>query len=215
LGKESLFFVWRSELPDSDQIYGAALARFRTWALFRDPEIQHAEHVAKLALQIYDSLESLSLLESGELPESRAILQSAALAHAVGSNNAAKKPQIESYRLIRKLQPPLGLSAETLRQIALVVRFHRGSLPSPERKAWLGIPDRQYRALVLLSGILRFADAFDRFPRRHIYRLEIKRSGDILFITAPGYAANDASAEKLAGARHLLEVGCGLPILIR
>lgn len=215
LGRNSLFVLWGSELPDSGQVSSTALARFRTWALYRDPDIPHSENVAKLATQIYDGLEPLNLVELNELTDARAILESAALAHAVGFQATEKKHQRESYRLIRKLEPPLGLTAETLRRIALLVRFHRGALPRPGQKAWSGIPDPQRKALVLLSGILRLADAFGRSTRRHGYRLEIKNSGDSLVITVPGYVETNASAEKLAAARHLLEVACGLPILIR
>ncbi len=214
-GKTSLFPVWRSELPDFDQIRDAAWARIRIWAEFRDPNISRSEHVAKLALQIYDGLEALKLTQFDPLPEARCILESAALARAVGFSITHKKRQVESYRLIRKIGPPLGLDGETLRHIALVVRFHRGSLPRPEQKAWSGISDTQRKSLVLLSGILRLADAFDRLHGRRIYRLEMKKSGDTLFITAPGYDENDSSAEKLAAARHLIEITCRLPILIR
>jgi hypothetical protein len=107
------------------------------------------------------------------------------------------------------------LNADTLRHIALVVRFHRGSLPHLEQKTWSGISNAQRKGLVLLSGILRLADAFDRLNGRRVYRLELKKADDILLITAPGYVEYDSSAEKLAAARHLLEIACRLPILIR
>lgn len=215
IGKTSLFLVWRSELPGPDQIQDAALARIRIWAAFRDPDGPHSERVAKIALQIYDGLEALGLSQCDELPEARRILRSAALAHAVGFHKTRKKSQVASYRRIRKINPPLGLNAATLRHIALVVRFHRGSLPHLEQKTWSGISNAQRKGLVLLSGILRLADAFDRLHGRRVYRLELKKAGEILLITAPGYVESDSSAEKLAAARHLLEIACRLPILIR
>lgn len=215
LGKTSLFSLWRSELPDPGQIYVAGLARLRTWASFRDPDIPHSEHVAKLALQIYDGLESLGLIASGDLPDARQLLQSAALIHAAGSGEGSKKQHVRSYRLIRKLDPPLGLTTDILRHIALIVRFHRGSLPSPGQKAWAGIPESHRKILVMLSGILRLADAFDRLHRKRIYRVELRQLGDVLCITAPGYDESNQSALKLASARHLLEMTCRLPILIK
>jgi CHAD domain-containing protein len=215
LGRNSLFVLWGSELPDSGEVYSAALARFRTWALYHDPDSPHSENVARLATQIYDGLEPLNLVDLSELTDARAILESAALAHTVGIQAAEKRHQRESYRLIRRLDPPLGLTVETLHRIALVVRFHRGALPRLEQKAWSGIPDPQRKALVLLSGILRLADAVGRSLRRHGHRLEVKHSGSALVITVPGYVETNASAEKLAAARHLLEVTCRLPILIR
>ncbi len=214
LGKTSLLASWRSELPGPDRIKDAALIRLRVWASFRDPDLSHSEHVAKLALQIFDGLQALNLMPAGEIPDARCILEAAARAHSVGFSKSPKKHQVASYRLLRKLVPPLGLGPETLRQIALVVRFHRGSLPRAEQKAFSGISQEKRKVLFLLSGILRLADAFDRRQGRRIYRLELKRSGDILRITAPGYTENDVAAVRLAAARHLLEVACRLPILL-
>jgi CHAD domain-containing protein len=215
LGKTSLLLVWFSELPHSDQVKDAAFARFKIWASYRDPDIYHSEHVARLVLQLYDGLEPLQLAPLNVLPDARRILEAAALAHAAGAGKMAKKPQVTACRLIRKLSPPLGLSAETMQMIALVVRFHRGSLPRPDQKALSGLSEEQRKVVVLMSGILRLSDAFDRLQGRRIYRLELKRSGDILYITAPGYTETGASAEKLSAARHLLEVACRLPILFR
>jgi exopolyphosphatase/pppGpp-phosphohydrolase len=215
IGKTSLLLSWRSELPPSDQVRDAALARFRVWASFRDPDAFHSEQAAKLAMQIYDGLDSLNLLPASEMPDGRRILEAAALAHAVGSNGTDKKHQIVAYRMIRKIKPPIGLSSEILRQIALVVRFHRGALPRSEQKALTGITDRQRTILMLLSGILRLADAFDRLHGSRINQLRLEKTGDVILVTAPGYSENDAAAEKLAAARHLLEIACRLPIFIR
>jgi CHAD domain-containing protein len=215
LGKSSLLLAWRAELPGAEQIKDAALARLRVWSSFRDPDVFHAEHVAMLALQVYDGLASLHLLPANESPDGRRMLEAAALAHAVGFEENQKKYQMASYRRLRKLKPLIGLNAETLRQIALIVRFHRGSLPRPEEKALSGVTDQQRTILTVLSGILRLADAIDRLHGSRIDQLRLERPGEILYITAPGYSENDASAEGLAAARHLLEITCRLPILIR
>jgi CHAD domain-containing protein len=214
-GKTSLFLIWRSELPSSGQLRDAALASVRTWAAFRDPDIPHSEHVAKLALQIYDGLDTLSLPVAEDLPDARRILESAALAHAVGSRGSQKNPQVDSYRLIRKLPPPLGLDTEILRNIALIARFHRGALPRLGKKAWAGIPEGVRKSLILLCGILRLADALSRPNRRHIHRVEVRQAGEVLCLTVPGYAESNRSAEKIAAARHLLEIACRMPIVLR
>lgn len=214
LGKTSLALAWRSELPDATEIASTAIERLRAWALFRDPDFAHAELVAKLALQIFDGLDAPVSAPAAELPDARRLLQAAALLHRVGMSKTRKKYHLASYRLIRKLEPPLGWNAETLRLVALIVRFHRGPIPRSGQKAFAGIPDKQKEALVLLCGVLRLAHAFDLQHQKQIQRLELKKAGGCLRITAPGYSSSDASAEKLAAARHLLEVACGLPILI-
>jgi CHAD domain-containing protein len=215
LGKTSLALVWRSELPDSMGITAAAFARIRAWAMFRDPDFAHSELVARLALQIYDGLDSCALMLASNLSDARRKLEAAALLHDVGLSEARKKHHLASYRLICKMNPPLGWSAETLRHIALIARFHRGSLPRPAKKAFSDVPDEQKKSIILLCGILRLANAFDWAHEKRILRLEVKKTGDFLRVIAPGYAGDDASAERLAAARHLLEASCGLPILIQ
>ena len=57
-GKNSLWQLWRAELPQGEQIESAALRRLKLWASFLDPDFKHSENVAKLALQLYDGLSS-------------------------------------------------------------------------------------------------------------------------------------------------------------
>lgn len=214
LGKTSLALVWRSELPDLTEIKTASLERLRIWALFRDPDFDHSKLVARLALQIYDGLDSSSLAPGSALPDARRVLEAAALMHDIGLSKTRKKYNVASYRMIRKLNAPMGLSKDTLRHIGLIARFHRGPLPRLDQKAFSGIPEDQKKAIILLCGILRLANAFDPLRQKRIQDLELKRMNGFLRITAPGYSRSDASAEKLAAARHLLEAASGLPILI-
>ena len=215
VGKTSRLLTWREELPGPDQLQSAALARLRAWSFFRDPDVFRSEHVSKLSLQIYDGLENLGLVQGKEMPEERCMLETAAFARMVGIIEGQKKYQTSSYRLIRKLKFIAGLDSEAIQQIALVVRFHRGSLPRSDQKAMSSISNQQLASVVMLSGVLRLADAFDRLHGMRINRLYLDRQGNTLFITAPGYSGSDISAEKLAGARHLLESACRMPILIR
>jgi exopolyphosphatase/guanosine-5'-triphosphate,3'-diphosphate pyrophosphatase len=170
--------------------------------------------VAKLALQIYDGLHSLSPTPAADLPDARRVLETAARLHNIGNSKARKKYQLVTYRMICRQEPPMGLSREALRHIALIARFHRGSLPRSRQKAFSGLPDEQINSVMLLCGILRLAYAFDRLRRKRVQDLELKKEDGFLRITASGYSRSDASAEKLAAARHLLEAEIGLPVLI-
>jgi len=214
LGKTSLSLVWRSELPDATEARITSLERMQAWALFRDPDIDHSKLITELALQLYDGLDSSALAPAADLPDARRILEAAALLHAIGLSKTRKKYNVVSYRMLRKLDSPMGLNKDTLRYIALITRFHRGPMPRPGQKAFSGIPDGQKKAIILLCGILRLANAFGLPPQKPIRKLELKKVQGFIHITAPGYSKNNASAEKLAAARHLLEVACGLPILI-
>ncbi|MBN1566264.1 MAG: CHAD domain-containing protein [Acidobacteria bacterium] len=215
LGQESLWKVWRSDLPGAERIRIAALSRLRVWASFRDPAFAHSEQAAKLALQIYDGLDSMGFLQSIRLPEPRFLLEAAALAHDVGKDKVQKKHEIASYKMIRKFGSSPGWSADSLRCIALIARFHRGALPRSDQKALSHLSSAQREAIILLAGILRLANAFDSPHHRRIRRLTLSQMEDTIYIQASGYLENDKSAENLAAARHLLETACRRPILIR
>jgi CHAD domain-containing protein len=215
LGRSSLLRAWRAELPDCSQLEAAAMARLQTWALFHNPDFPHSELISSLAMQIFDGLDALKLTPVSVVQDARLLLQAAALIHDVGFYKSKKKHHIASYRMICKLDPPLGLNTDALRHIALIVRFHCGALPRVDQKAFSGIPEETIKAIILLSGILRLADSFDFFHDGRIHRLELILSGDTLVMTVPGYSEDDALAEKLAAARHPLETSLRLPVMIR
>ena len=55
-GKTSLWHTWRAGLPQGEQVKAAALRRLKLWASFLDPDFRHSQHVARLALQLYDGM---------------------------------------------------------------------------------------------------------------------------------------------------------------
>ncbi len=215
VGKSSLFHVWRRGLPGPEELQAAVIERVRTWALYRDPDFAHAEHVSRLSLELYDGLKTLGLFPERALQDARLLLQAAAFTHDVGLSRGRKKHHLASFKMIRKMDPPLGWSGETLHQVALIARFHRGSLPHPERRVFAAMRGDVREAVLVLCGILRLANAFDLDHSRKIRRLALKREGNALILSAPGYDEYDAAAEKISAARHLLETACRLPIFIR
>jgi exopolyphosphatase/guanosine-5'-triphosphate,3'-diphosphate pyrophosphatase len=169
--------------------------------------------VTRLALQIFDQLSLLDFIPKTDM-DARGILQAASLLHDVGMSVGRKKHWLDSYRLICKLVPPLDWSAEDLRFTALTARFHRGALPRPEQEEFSSLSDAHRNIVFLLSGILRLANAFDFMHQRRTRQLKLKYANGILRIMASGYSPTDASADKLAAARHLLEMVCRFPIVI-
>ena len=94
VGRESLWRVWRAELPAGPQLRAAAMSRLRTWAGYLDPDFSHSQRVAQLALLLYDGLKNAGLVTASAVPPNarrlnldpdwRAVLQAAALMHDVG-----------------------------------------------------------------------------------------------------------------------------------
>ena len=214
LGKSSLWQAWRAELPQQKQIESAALNRLKLWGSFLDPDFKHSNHVARLALQLYDGL-AVNGRASASQARERDILRVAALLHDVGRSVDEKGHHKTSYRLIRQLQPPLGWSGVALHLAGVVARYHRGALPRAGQKALCGLRVSQRQTVVRLAGMLRLANAFDAGRDGRVQRLEVGQRNGCLAIAAAGYSARDRRAEAIAAARHLLETVYRRPVIVK
>lgn len=214
LGKDSLWQTWRSGLLNPHEIESAALLRLKLWASLLDPDFRHSVHVSRLALQLYDGLAASG--KTSEFPaQDRAVLQVAALLHDVGRSKDEKGHHKASYKMIRRLVPPLGWRAQDLLRTGIIARYHRGALPRSGQKALRGLSLTQRRDISRLGGILRLANAFDTSRDGHIRRLEVQNQNGFLLVAAQGYSPRDRTAEAIAAARHLLETVYRRPVMVR
>lgn len=215
--KESLWQIWRSQLPDRKQTESAALLRLKLWASLLDPDFRHSRHVARLSLQMYDGL-TVRDKASTFSAQDRAILQAAALLHDVGMSKDKKGHHKATYRMIRRLAPPLGWRAQDLLTAGIVARYHRGALPRAGQKPLRGLSLKQKQDVSRLAAILRLANAFDARRDGRIQRLQIvngDRGSKILLIAAQGYSPRDGQAEGIAAARQLLEMVYRRPVMVK
>jgi len=189
VGRQSLWRLWRADLPSGPQLHAAAMSRLRTWAGYLDPDFAHAQRVAQLSLHLYDGLKNAGLILPNHISSTsvapnatsrtvdadsdldpRAILQAAAFMHEVGQAKGQKNHQKKSYRMIRSMTRPLGWSARELELAATVARYHRGALPRPRGKIMqrLELPDRL--TATMLAAILLLSAALDIRKRRNSKR---------------------------------------------
>lgn len=213
LGKDSLWHVWRSELPSGEHLDRAALTRITTWASFLDPDPEHSKLVARLTLGIYDGLVRDGVLRSND--NTRRMLEAAAILHDVGRAKAKPGHHKRSWRLIRKLPTPLGWTLQELRAVAAIARYHRGALPRRDHRCLAGIPQFLRARVTRLAGVMRLAHAFDLAHDRQVQRVNVGTKEGALVMHCENYSETGPLAEPIAAARHLLEIGCGMPILIR
>jgi len=214
VGKNSLWRRWRAELPSGAQIEAAALSRLRLWGSLLDPDVKHANHVAELALQLYDGLPTRGA-SGADWKQQRAILQLAALLHDVGRSKKNDNHHKTTFRLMTQLKPPLGWTAEALRKASAVARYHRGALPRAGQKTLAPFTPEGRRAVIRLAGILRLANAMDTARDGRIGRVHVHNAGGQLLVLAEGYSPRDGLAEDIAAGRHLLEMVYRRPILIK
>jgi CHAD domain-containing protein len=151
-GRKSQWSLWRAGLPAGEQLKSAALESLEKWASFRDQDWEHSKRVARLALQIYDSLASQRLLGGMASEESRSILHIAVLLQGIGSTTDKS-----SYRTIRNIEPPAGLPAEYFRMAALVVRYYLGRPSGNSKNKLKHVAEEQQRLAKTLAGITQLA----------------------------------------------------------
>ncbi|MBV8050719.1 MAG: CHAD domain-containing protein [Acidobacteriaceae bacterium] len=214
MGKPSLWQVWRAELPNEKQVEAAAIRRLELWASVLDPDFRHSRHVARLALQLYDGL-CQNGSGTGDGNKEREILRLAGLLHEVGLSKGVKRHHKAAYRLIEKLQPPLGLDKDKLRMAAVVSRYHRGAFPRSGQKTLTNISPADRTTARKLAGILRLANAFDADHTSQIQRIHAATQNGYLQIKAQGYNPRDRMAEAIAAGRHLLEIVYRRPVVVK
>lgn len=237
VGRNSLWRVWRSQLPEGTQLRAAAMSRLRVWAGYQDPDFAHSQRVEKLALLLFDGLRApgllsqmepirggllsapggkdaaLSLVPPGRDQDSRAVLQAAALMHDVGKVTGAEKHEKRSYRMIRGLSRPLGWSAREIELAAVIARYHRGSLPLLSAKPLQTLELWERKLALELAGVLRLANALDFGAIEP--RLDVRIEKETLVVRVAGYSPVDRSAQEVAAARHLLELVLRRAVLVR
>src|SRR5712692_3691766 len=215
IGRKSLWRAWREKLPQGERLEAAAMERFAVWASFLDPDFAHAQHVAELALQLQQGLAAQGVVADHARPRLRALLRGAALMHDVGRAKAKAGHYKASYRLIRKLEPPPGWTPEEIKEMALVARYHQGTVPGPKQKGFGSLPAPQQRETLLLAGILRLACTLDAYHTGSVRKIEVENEPDAVIVWATGYEEEEPLASWLAGSRHLLEMVCQRPVFVR
>ncbi|MBI1827719.1 MAG: Ppx/GppA family phosphatase [Planctomycetes bacterium] len=134
----------------------------------------HCEHVADLALQIFDDLRDGHQLTA----ESREILWAGAVLHDVGYLIGHEKHHKHAYHLIVHSAMP-GFSTRELDLIANVARYHRRAKPHKSHPIFARLVPEDREMVRMLSGILRIADALDRTHLNHVQSARAERRAGI------------------------------------
>ena len=117
----------------------------------------HGQHVAKLALSLFDQTRSFHNLGDKE----REWLEYAALLHDIGHHISENKHHKHTYYLMTHADLP-GFSSEEVVMMANVARYHRRGQPTSRHKGFRLLDRDQRKVVSYLSAILRIADGLDR-----------------------------------------------------
>jgi len=211
-GERSLWRIWRSALPQGKAAREASLKKLQAWSAFMDNDLQHNRRVSRFAVQIHDSLAQLGMLKGAD-KNSRELLKAAAMVHEVGRFAGNKNHHKSTHRMVSNLDHLVGWTRQEVMTMASVARYHRGALPQASQLQ--DVPIAQRKIITLLAGILRLANALDDERDGQIQRIKVSQHANYLVIQAQGLRQDSMLAEKIAAARHLLEINCGVPVLVR
>ena len=211
VGRRSLWNEWRAALPSGEDVTRAGIEKLRLWASFLDPHFEHARSVTSLALGLYDGLVENKVLQANS--RQRSLLEAAALTHEIGASKHERGYRKRSSRMIRKAPPPPDWSAQDMQAIAIIARYHRGSLAPVTHPMFRGIPVRSRVQILRLAGILRLAVALEDGGQAHEFQPVVSRKDGAIVVAAVGLNARVGPAgEHLARAKYLLETTCKMPI---
>lgn len=137
---------------------------------------EHAIHVTKLSLRLFDSL----MDEHGLEQHARLLLHISGILHDIGAFVNTSGHHKHSQYLVSNSEI-FGLHRDDIIIVSNVLRYHRKSLPQPSHKSYISL-SRKERVLVMkLSALLRVADALDRGHSQRIADFTIeRREGEVV-----------------------------------
>jgi len=196
--RDGLLLSMINELyPSSERLRPEPFDRLRTARHFATGcryEEQHSNHVAELALQIFDQVTAQrpDLLGEAGGTASRELLHIAAVLHDVGYFINYAKHHKHSYHLIVH-SDLAGYTHRELEIIANIARYHRRAEPKMKHANFAALPEADRELVRTLASILRVADGLDRTHTQSVRAVHLHLSGQDaqFFLEAPEEPAVD------------------------
>ncbi len=153
----------------------AAVRRFAEACRY---ERAHSEHVAKLAMRLFDQLVRDEILPHRlATAECRMLLEAAAVLHDVGHLVNYAKHHKHSMRLISN-SDIRGFTPRQLSIIAQIARYHRRAEPSLRHGRFKRLSRDDRGIVAKLAAILRVADGLDRAHTQAVHDATLRLGTD-------------------------------------
>jgi exopolyphosphatase / guanosine-5'-triphosphate,3'-diphosphate pyrophosphatase len=168
---------------------------------------EHAQHVTRLALSIFDQSRSVHGFGDRE----RNWLEYGALLHDVGVHISYERHHRHSYYLIKN-GDLRGFDPKEIEIIALIARYHRQATPKKSHEGYSDLNGSLRRTVKTLAAMVRLAEGLDRSHSQALAGIDLYPRGDDYL--ARLRATGDAELELWAAHRHVapLEAVLGKPI---
>src|SRR5262245_59621296 len=168
---------------------------------------EHAQQVARLALNIFDQTRGVHGLSNRE----REWLEYGAMLHDVGVHISYERHHRHSYYLIKN-GDLRGFDPQEIEVIALIARYHRQATPKKSHEGYGELKGPVRRTVKVLSAMVRLAEGLDRSHAQALAGVDLYPRGDDYL--ARLRATGDAELELWAAHRDVapLEGILGKPI---
>ncbi len=154
----------------------------------------HTHQVTRLALQLFDELQSLHGLGA----EERLWLQYAALLHDIGWIEGQQAHHKTALRIILTT-PSLPFDTRERHIIGSIARYHRKALPDEKHDHFAALEPAERQKVRVLAGLLRVADGLDRTHQSVVENIacEVTPERLVLRCAAKGQPAEEERQEAL------------------
>ncbi len=172
--REGIFFERYLAERDPPLFEDVRRASVRNLAAQYHADRAHTEHVAALALGLFDDLAAAGLHDGD--PVERELLQAACVLHDIGMS----VDYDDHHKHTRYLILNAGLPGFTPREVALIAqtaRYHRKGMPDPGPLAAL-FDDDDRRQLDRCAVLLRLAEGLERSRDQIVREVRVTRAGD-------------------------------------
>jgi exopolyphosphatase / guanosine-5'-triphosphate,3'-diphosphate pyrophosphatase len=175
MGLRDGIFLARTILDESHPLFpDVRKAAVRNLAIQYESDLPHTEHVARLSLQMHESLIEAGLFKpkQGEAE----LLWAAAMLHDVGMTISYDDHHKHSRYLIVSAELP-GFEPRERALIAQMARYHRKGAPKLGEWAKLGLPGDE-EMLDRCAMLLRLAEHLERGRDQSIKQVRLSTNGD-------------------------------------
>ncbi|HTK17088.1 MAG TPA: Ppx/GppA phosphatase family protein [Acidimicrobiia bacterium] len=158
----------------------------------------HSQHVARLALGLFDQTTTLHGLGGDD----REMLEYAALLHDIGQHVSRKGHHRHAAYLVEHAQLR-GFSPDEIEFLSALVRHHRRGEPKTSEPRFAALDKDARERVRRLAALLRLADGLDRGRRGTVDRVDVQIGTDLVVLRV--HAREDAELE-LWGVRRRREL---------
>lgn len=170
-------------------------------------DVEHGSHVASLALQLFDQTGGLHGLGRAE----RELLEYAGYVHDLGLQAGYTKHHKHTHYLLTNAELA-GFDTEEIHELAVISRYHRKSLPSPEHLEFEVLPKPRRKVVSALAALLRIADGLDRTHRQRVRRVDVHHHADRVILEVQARDDVELELHAVEGKQDLFQKLWNRPI---